>query len=116
MATLTSADYVLVPSNGPPYYAIKIKDGASPTWSEADSDGYYEEAIQIKGFWAYSSDLPGDVKQAAIRLALWFYAQRTVDMNAERPIVTADGVTVMPASIPADVAQILNRYKRRAFA
>jgi hypothetical protein len=62
---LTTADYVLLPANGTPKYAIKIKDISSKFWSY-NSDNSTEQVITVVGSWGYSATAPLPVKEACI--------------------------------------------------
>jgi hypothetical protein len=114
--TVTSSNYTTYPRSDKPYYAIRLKDNSTNSWDTYTSDGDWENAIQIKGEWVYSTAAPQDIKQATIRLALYMYKQRQTDADLDRPLLTNDGVTIMPTRLPADVMQILNRYKRTVIA
>jgi hypothetical protein len=112
--TIASTNYVTEPRNDSPYFAITLKAESSAEWTDATSDGDYENAIAVTAQWAYSSDAPADIKHAAIRLVKWYYKQgRVTDETADRPIVLESGATVLPSQIPSDVTEILNRYRYR---
>ena len=115
--TLATTDYTTRPRNARPYYAIKLNANSPLTWDNPTSDGDYEDAITVSGQWAYSSDVPNDIKQAMLRLVKWYYKQgRVTDEVADRPIITESGVVVMPSQIPADITEILERYRYRPVA
>lgn len=110
--TVASSEYVTQPRNETPYYAIRLKLDSSIVWTYDDSP---EGAISIVGRWGYSTAAPADIAQAALRLAVWFYRQRSSSSNEiERPLLTSDGVTILPSAIPADVMAILRAYRRTA--
>jgi hypothetical protein len=112
--TLASTDYVTEPRSDKPYYALTLTDNTPEEWGNSNSDGDYENAIQISGQWAYSSAAPADIQYAALRLTKWYYKQgRLTDETADRPIVLESGATVLPSQIPADVKEILDRYRYR---
>jgi hypothetical protein len=106
---ITSSDYVLLPANTTPKFGIELLPSTNAFWS-ADTDGNHPEAISVHATWGYSTTPPADIQQATVRLTLWLYKQRSVDMDLERPLLTGDGVTVMPARLPNDVMSILSKY------
>jgi len=111
--TIASSNYVTEPRNAKPYHAITIKAEAAQVWTNATSDGDYENAIAVTGQWAYSSDAPADVQHVVLRLVKWFYNQgRLSDNTASRPIVLESGAIMMPEGFPEDVLSILKHYKR----
>jgi hypothetical protein len=112
--TLASTDYVTVPRNDKPYYAIRLTAQTPLSWGEPTSDGDYEDAIAVHGQWAYSSDVPADIQHAMIRLVKYFYKLgRLSDETADRPIVLESGAIVQAADFPKDVLSILDFYKYR---
>lgn len=106
---VTSDQYVLIPTSGPPYYAIKIKSTASIAWTYST---YHENAIQVDADWTYGENLP-DVEHALVRLTAWLYKQKDSSMPIDVPKVSASGVLIMPMDLPKDVKGILDRYRRR---
>ena len=112
--TIAATEYVTEPRNDKPYFGITLKAESSAEWTDATSDGDYENAIAVNAQWAYSSDAPADIKHAMIRLVKWYYKQgRITDETADRPIVLESGATVLPSQIPSDVTEILERYRYR---
>lgn len=112
--SISSSDYVTEPRTDKPYFALTLRAETSLTWDEPTSDGDYENAIQVNGQWAYSSTAPADIKFAMLRLVKFYYNQmRLSDETASRPIILESGATVLPGTIPADVLEILDRYRYR---
>jgi len=109
---LSTDDFILVPQNNP-HYAVKILGEANKSWTY---DSNPERAIKIDGLWGYSSNAPNDIKHATIRLVSWLYKQRETDIDLERPVLTGDGVTIMPARMPHDVQGIIAKYRKRRIA
>lgn len=109
-AALSSSDYVTEPRNETPYFAIKLRSSTGIYWTYSTDA---EDAISVSGIWAYSKTVPTDITHATIRLASWMYKQRVnTDADLDRPLLTGDGVTIMPSVIPADVRSILAPYRR----
>jgi len=108
---ITSSDYVLEPRNVVPKFAITLRAASTAYWSQ-DTDSNNVEAISVDGKWGYSASPPADIKQAVIRLTLWLYKQRSTEIELDRPLLTNDGVTILPSRWPGDVMSILNQYKK----
>ena len=102
-------EYVTEPRRTTPYYAIRLLASSGVTWTY-DTDP--EDAITIDGRWAYSITAPADIKQACLRLTAWLYRQKDTNADADRPLLTGDGVAIMPSAIPSDVMTILRPYRR----
>lgn len=115
--TIASSDYVTEPRSDKPYYGLTLKSESPRVWTNATSDGDYENAIQINAQWAYSSDVPKDIELATILLVKWLYKRaRLSDETADRPIVLESGAIVQAADFPKDILAILNHYKRMEIA
>jgi hypothetical protein len=110
--TVASSNYTTWPRTDKPIYAIRLKDNSTNSWDIETSDGDWENAIVVTAEWCYSTAAPADITHACTRLTYYLYKQRQTDADLDRPLLTNDGVTIMPTQIPADVKQILNRYRR----
>ena len=106
--SVANTTVVTLPSDGPPYYALKAKASSSTPWTY-DSDP--EQSISVTGTWTYQALTPDPIKQACLRLAQWFYKQRSSDSVSDQPVVMASGLTIMPAKLPADVLSMLEPYR-----
>lgn len=104
---LTSSEYRLFPRNDSPKWIIKLNESESWSFSDGDSE------ISVAGTWGYSATPPLDIQHACIRLAAFLYRQKDTSADIDRPMITGDGVTIMPSSLPTDVTRMLDRYKRR---
>ena len=98
----------LWPLNSTPTYVIKLLASSELYWQF----DYNDSVIGITGRWAYSSTVPKQVKQAAIRLAAWVYKQKDNFQETDRPIMTADGMVIMPNKFPKDIDTWLKSMKR----
>ena len=106
--TIPSTAYVTEPRNAGPWYGIRLKSDADYIWTFSSSE---EDAIAITGRWAYSVTAPADIVQATIRLAAYLYRQKdNATGDEDRPIMTGDGVTIMPQALPNDVFQLLQPF------
>lgn len=104
---ITSGDYRLFPRNDNPKWIIRLDSGKSWSFSDDDSE------ITVAGTWGYSATVPADIEHACVRLAAFLYRQKDTSADIDRPMITGDGVTIMPSALPADVTRMLDRYKRR---
>lgn len=118
IASITNGDGLVVPSNqyvtdprnATPYYSITLKLSSDAVWTYDDAP---ESAIAIVGRWGYSVAAPPDIAQAVLRHTVWIYRQRASGSGEiDRPIVTGDGVTIMPNAVPADVMAVYRSYRR----
>lgn len=105
---IASGSYRLFPRNDNPKWMIRLDEEQSWNFTDADSE------ISVAGTWGYSATAPADITHACIRLAAFLYRQKDTSADIDRPMVTGDGVTIMPSGLPADVQKLLDRYKRRA--
>ncbi len=106
---LSTSDIVYLPANGTPKWGIKILASSGKYWSyEYDADN----AISVTGVWGYSSTPPEDINWAILRLTKWMFNQRITANAIDQPLLTGDGVTIMPMRLPADVLTVLAQYKK----
>ena len=110
---LTTTDYILLPNNSSPKYAVKLKDASTKTW-EGDSSGNTEQVITIAGTWGYSSTAPLDIKEFCMETALSYYRQRFGENMGTESFITASGVMVTAKDIPASARAGLQNYARLA--
>ena len=104
---VAAADYKLLPRNETPKWLIKLDE--SQSWNFPDDDS----EISVAGTWGYAATAPADIEHACVRLVAFIYRQKDTSADIDRPMVTGDGVTIMPSNLPADVTRVLDRYKRR---
>ena len=107
---VSASEYTTKPRNETPYYGIRLLSSANKSWTYTDDP---EDAIEIVGRWGYSISAPWDINHAAVRLASALYRQKDNANDLDRAIVVSSTATVLPASIPADVMEILKPYVRR---
>ncbi len=105
----TSA-YVTMPRNETPYWGIKLLASGNNEWQFTDDP---EEGITVLGNFRWSVTPPSDVAWAVKRLAVFLYRQKDTSSDLDRPLITGDGVTIMPSRFPKDVIEILNHYRSR---
>jgi len=104
---IASDKYRLFPRNDNPKWIIRLDEDQAWNFTSGDSE------ISVAGTWGFSATAPADITHACIRLAAFLYRQKDTNADIDRPMVTGDGVTIMPSNLPADVTRILDRYKRR---
>ena len=108
---IINTDVVLNPWNSFPVYALELMPSSSNVW-QYDTAGNPQRAISIVGRWAYSLTAPDDVVAATVRLVSFLYRQRENSADYDRPVSVSDGMVLMPGRLPADIASILQPYRR----
>lgn len=107
-SAIPAAGFRLLPRNAAPYYAIRLKGGYAWTF---DTDG----EVAVEGAWGYSLTPPADIVQATVRLAAYYYAgkdSQVFDVTAQ----PAAGIITVPKGLPADVAKLIEPYRRLGVA
>jgi hypothetical protein len=108
--TIGTSAYVTHPRNDTPYWGISLLASANKEWSYQDDP---EGGITVLGSWRYSETAPGAVAHAAKRLTAFLYRQKDSNSDLDRPLLTNDGVTLLPSQLPNDVKQLLEPYRKR---
>ena len=107
-AEVDSTEYVTLPRNATPYYAIQLKASAAKTWTyTTDPEG----AIVVTGTRAYSATAPDDIVHVAIRLVSYLYNQRKNGEDLDRTVVIG-AAALAPVDIPSDLRMMLRPYRR----
>ena len=109
----SSTDYILLPNNEYPKYAVKLKTSSTNVW-EQDSSGNSEKAITILGTWGWAASCPTDIKEACLEIATSYYHRRFGENMSSETIITPTGVVITPKDIPASARSILDKYLRYA--
>jgi hypothetical protein len=110
--TLPNGSYTYEPRSGGPIYAIHLKAGSGLVWTWDDDP---DDAITVRGRWAYSIGPPDIVKQAARRLVHFAYKQKDTGTGGNDSGVTRtspDGVVIFPTAMPKDVIAMLKPLRR----
>lgn len=107
LTVIDPSQYHLWPNNYLPKRAIVLNQGASTYWLPA-LGGAAEQAISVLGSWGFMAAANDDVKHTTIRLAAWLYRQKDNSGEQDRVIQAPDGSMLMPARIPADIADMIN--------
>ena len=106
---VTATEYVTEPRNRTPWYALTIRADANIVWTYGD---YPEDAISIEGKWAWSTSAPNDIVKACLIIAEWLFRQKDTSADIDRALI-ADGIVVLPQSMPQIAQQILRPYIKR---
>lgn len=80
------------------------------------AEGSWTSPISVTGYWAYSRVQPPDVEQVCLRLSNWLYELRHATRAQEFVTFSAEGTTLMPALLPADIRVLLAPYRKLRFA
>lgn len=105
--TISSDDYVLLPTNESPKWEIEIKRGASTRWQYSTTP---EEAISVAGTWGYSSTCPKDIKEAILQLVNILYKGKDTQLMGTVAIMS-NGQLVFREGMPLFLALTIARYK-----
>lgn len=108
--TIGSSEYSTIPKNDTPYFGVTILHSSSAEW---EYDEHIQNGITVTGRWAYSTTAPADIRHACIRLVAFLYRQKDSSADLDRPLLTGDGVTVLPSAMPKDVLTIIAPYVKR---
>ncbi len=106
-----NTDYVTEPVNTAPFFGLAMMTSSSNNWTQAAS-GSTQRAVSIVGRWAYSVAAPDDIVAATIRLVAFMYRQRENNADLDRAVSVSDGMVLHPSKIPADIAVMLQPYRR----
>lgn len=104
--SFAATDYVMMPRNDAPFYGVELKINTGRYWTYNID---WENAISVTGRWAYSVTAPLDIRQAARRLASFYYRQK--DAAIQDVTAIEAGVVIQPIAIPADVRALLSPYR-----
>jgi hypothetical protein len=107
-ALTENTDFITLPRNMTPYYALKMLTSSTNTWTFTDDP---ELGITIAGRWGYSTTPPADILQACKDLVKTIYRSR--DSNTEAGnVILASGMVITPAQVPALTLSTLKAYRR----
>lgn len=125
ITTLTNGDGVAISAsayvlegpggerNSAPYRRVRLKASSGVQWRYlTDPEG----AISIVGRWGYSVSAPDRAAQWVRELTGWLYRRRAAqrDGSDDRAMLTGDGVTLLPSSVPQHIRSQL--YRERTVA
>lgn len=108
-AVVTASQYVLVPANTSPKYAVRLKSSTGLYWTWLTDP---ENAITLVGTWGYATAAPKNIELATIKLAAYLYRQRDAQ-QFEVTSAPGQGEQIVPQGIPRTVWQTIRAYRRR---
>lgn len=108
---ITTANYLLFPSNTTPKYGIALKLTSSISW-QTDSSGNTEQVISVAGTWGAASTTPADIEAACNDIVISAYHRRNGENVNGVATVTAGGVIITPQMIPASAMPTLQHWQR----
>lgn len=103
--TFAATDYVLLPTNEVPKYAILLIDDV---WEWVDTP---LEAVIVTGTWGWSTTAPANIAMATRRLAAFLYRQKDSQVF-DTTAMFEGGVLSIPQGVPRIVQLIINRYRK----
>ena len=109
--TITNTDYILLPANSNPKYAIVLKESSTIMW-QYSSAGNSEHVISVAGTWGYAATAPTDIKGACMRMAERAYHNRFGENAGESTTITVSGVVLTPSDIPVSAMRVMESYRR----
>jgi hypothetical protein len=105
-ATISSSQYVCETAGGArnatPWRRIRLRSTATVSWLASTTTGP-ENAIAIVGRWAYSTTPPARIVQLTREIVTYLYRRRSASGDADRPLLTGDGVTILPSALPKGI-------------
>ena len=110
---VVNTDCTTLPANSTPIYGLQMLASSTQIWQQTPA-GDDERAISIVAKWAYSLTAPDDIVAATIRLVAFLYRQRESNADLDRAVSVGDGMVLMPGTLPADIAAILQPYIRNS--
>lgn len=103
---------ILLPINGVPYSAIRIKLNTAYIWTYT---GAPDGSVSIVGRWGYSLTPPADIVQLTKLIAQRFYKERNGTENRITDAISADGVFLPGFKQPDNIAKLLAPYIRKGW-
>lgn len=88
--------------NKTPWRRIRLRSTATVSWLASATTGP-ENAIAILGKWAYSTTPPARIVQLTREIVAYLYRRRSASGDADRPLLTGDGVMILPSALPRGI-------------
>jgi hypothetical protein len=108
---IPSTEYLVLPVNSTPKYAIRLKASSSYSW-ELSTTGDREAAITVVAPWGYSTACPSDVRSAVEAIVVNMYQSRRGQGADGIAQITAAGVIITPKDVPAFAENVIRHYQR----
>lgn len=109
---LTTSDYILLPNNATPKFAIQLKQSSTKKW-ELDSDSNSEQVITVAGSWGWAASVPDQIKTAALEIFKSANGRRKGKNVGGIARVTAAGIVITPQDITGVAKGIINSFRKR---
>lgn len=113
-SVVSSGQYVCETAGGArnqtPWRRLRLRSTATVSWLPSASTGA-ENAIAIVGRWAYSATPPARIVQLTREIVAYLYRRRSASGDADRPLLTGDGVMILPSALPKGI--MLQLYAER---
>lgn len=110
-STLSSSDYVTLPANAVPKYAVRLVPTSGAVWKTANGNPF--QCIQVKG--TTGESCPTDIKEACLMIAKNAYNRRSGQNQTSITTVTAGGLVITPEDVPAKALQMIYNHRRVTF-
>lgn len=107
--TIPSSEYYLVAPNSTVWYGLAIKRQSTYQWTYTNAP---ELSVSITGKWSYTETCPADIATATKLIVKHLYTSRAMAADADRDVLSADGVIIAASKIPSTVHKILGVYRR----
>jgi hypothetical protein len=112
--TLDTDDYLAMPANSTPKYALRLKYNAGVAWS-MDNQGNPLGAITVTGVTGYGATVPADIAEACKELTRELFLGRFGSDETSTEVVTAAGVVKVPSGILDRIQEIVRNKRRVGF-
>lgn len=107
---IPNTDYLLIPANEKPYFAIDLLGNSSVGWRSTAS-GNSEQAISVAGVWGESTDIPADISEACLMIAKASYNRRFGNNESSVTTITQGGMVISPEDVPAKALQMIHNHR-----
>ena len=107
---IADTEYILLPANIDPKYAIVLKSTSSIIW-QPDSNSGTEQVIDVAGTWGWVATHPDNIKRACLMIATDYYDKRE-GQGVTTTTVTAGGVLIKAAGVPDAAMRIINSFRK----
>ena len=85
-------------------FTVVSNSGAAITWAQSGTVDTDTTGVLLF--------TPTDIVMACRRFSSWLYRQKDTQMgDIDRPVMTGDGVMIMPTTLPNDVTRLLAPYR-----
>ncbi|KKL19182.1 hypothetical protein LCGC14_2468050 [marine sediment metagenome] len=107
---IANTEYILLPANVSPKFAIVLKSTSSTIW-QPDSNSGTEQVISVAGTWGWVADHPDNIKRACLMIATDYYDKRE-GQGVTTATVTGAGVVIKAAGVPAAAMKIIRTFRK----